>query len=129
MTRRPAAILTALTVSAGSLAAWLATEREVFTKTVRLSQTVRDPDPDDFLDLAKTRADGKIHETVCENGFWFGLLPSAYPRLGHWAPSSEWASVASIGAPVWIVAVMFCLPRRRPGQASGAAERMTDAPI
>ncbi len=106
-------VFLALTLTIASAFLWVRTGREVLTKRVRITEIERAPDTDDFLDIARADDDGMVRETRRDEGFWFGLLPSGYPRPGAWSPAPEWASVLSIVAPAWCIAGGACLVSRR----------------
>ena len=114
-----ALLFLALSVTIGAFVLWGLTGREVFTKRVRLVEIEREPDPEDFLDVAKADSDGMIRETRREEGFWFGLLPSGYPRPGAWGPEAEWASVLSVAGPLWLFGAGVCVASRSRRKKTG----------
>lgn len=114
-----ALLFLALSVTIGAFVLWGLTGREVFTKRVRLVEIEREPDPEDFLDVAKADSDGMIRETRPEQGLWFGLLPSGYPRPGAWAPEAEWASLLSVAGPFWLLGAGVCVVGRSRRKKTG----------
>lgn len=117
---RPAFAFFALILTIASFVLWGLTGREVFTKQTRITDIERPADPDDIMDFARADSDGLVRETVREDGYWFGLLPSGYPRPGAWGPAPEWWSVASVAGPAWALALGVCVIARRGAKPNAA---------
>jgi hypothetical protein len=107
-------LIVAALITLATLILWQATGGDYYTKYEVVEQVEKEIDPDDPLAQAGFYDDGPQTETVSQDEFRFGLLPTPSGVLDKHA-----VSVSSINGPVWVIALVLVWRMRRRQARSG----------
>lgn len=115
MNRRYKKVLTAAgLITLATLVLWQATGGDYYTKYEVVEQVEKEVDPDDPLAQAGFYDEESHIETIRQDKFRFGLLPTPSGILDKHA-----VSVSSVSGPVWVIALVLIWRMKRRQARSG----------